>query len=530
MTMIDARKLDTNTVIEADLCIIGAGAAGISIACELAGKGIRIALIEAGDREYDRASQSLYSGYNVGLPTDPPTASRIRVLGGSTTAWAGQCGTLNRDDFEVRPWVPYSGWPFSLESLRPYYQRAQTFMEFGPDEIAWTAVDDRPVLRLQDNVLEPKMFRFCETTDFRVLHRERVERAENIVTYLNANVVGIEQSESGCRVTGLRVRTLEGRGHIFRANAFVLAAGGLENIRLMLSSNREAGGIGNDADIVGRFFMDHPFVYSGVVHFNEPAMEKNAHVNEGYDRLSSMHWRMAAIQFAEDWLRNEQLVNCAVHFLRRPAFKTTKEYNSRAGVSLNALFQALRAGFPVGPHWSRHIRRAVKGSRTIAKSRVAQLGHLVRPRSALALRVTLENTPDPASRVYLTSHADKLGIPLLAVDWRIGEIERRSLNRFHQVLGDAMIAAGLGSIELRFEEDDTGWPSSLSSGKHHMGGTRMHSDRKQGVVNTDCRVHGIDNLFVAGSSVFPTGGYANPTFTIIALSIKLADHLRRKLS
>jgi choline dehydrogenase-like flavoprotein len=530
MTTIDARKLDANTEIETDLCIIGAGAAGISIACELAGKGIRVALIEAGDREYSRASQSLYSGLNVGLPIDPPTASRFRVLGGSTTAWAGQCGTLNRDDFEVRPWIPYSGWPFSFEVLRPYYQRAQTFMGFGPDETAWLAAPDRPVLRLKDNVLEPKMFRFCETTDFRVLHSERLERAENIITYLNANVVDIEQSKSGRRILGLIVRTLEGRRHIFRANVFVLAAGGLENVRLMLSSNREAGGIGNDADIVGRFFMDHPFIYSGVAHFHESASEKNAHVNEGYDRLASMHWRMAAIQFAEDWVRNEQLVNCAVHFLRRPAFKTTKDYNSRAGVSLNALSQAIRAGFPTGPHWSRYIRRVIKGSHTIAKSRFAQLRHLLRPRSALALRVTLENTPDPASRVYLTSRTDKLGTPLLAVDWRIGEVERRSLDRFHQLLGDSMIETKLGSIELRFEEDDTGWPSSLSSGKHHMGGTRMHNDRNQGVVNSDCRVHGIDNLFIAGSSVFPTGGYANPTFTIIALSIKLADHLRRELS
>lgn len=529
MTTIDTRQLANGSVIDADLCIIGAGAAGLSIAREFSGTAIRVCVIESGDREFRHATQSLYAGYNVGLPNFPTTSSRIRMLGGSTTAWAGQCAPLNPDDFVERPWVPHSGWPFTLQTLEPYYGRAQTLLRFGAigDERVWNAMANRPPLSLRDEALETKIFRFCETTDFRVLHRDEIERAPNVATYLNANAVEVEPNASGTRITSVTIRTLEGAQHAVRATIFVLATGGIENVRLLLASRRDAGGIGNGAELVGRFFMDHPFLYSGVVELEDSA---RANVLEGYERLADADWRLAAIQFSERWLRKEQLVNCAVHLVRRPAFKTTGEYNSKGSLALNALLDALRTRSRHGFDWTRNVRRVLSGGSAIARSRAEQLGHLFRPRTTLALRVTLEHTPNPASRVYLSSERDRLGVPLVAVDWRLGEIERRSVDRFHEVLINAFLRSGLGTMELRLDEDDTGWPTVLSGGKHHMGGTRMHTDARQGVVDADCRVHGIANLYIAGSSVFPTGGYVNPTFTIIALAIRLADRLRLDLA
>lgn len=526
MKSIDTRILDQGTVIDADLCIVGAGAAGICLAAELVGSGIDIAVIEAGSRHYKRRNQALYSGYNVGLPGDPLTLSRFRVLGGSTTQWGGQCGPLNADDFEARPWVPHSGWPFGSEELAPFYRRAMRMFGFGDDEDAWSFSPDRPPLEWPGFPLTAKPFRFCQETDFRPMHARQVEPSANVTTYLNANVVAINPDESGAAIRSLRIRTLNGGSHKVRAKYFVLAAGGIENVRLLLASTKNGRGIGNDADLVGRYFMDHPFFYSGVVTFADPQTEINAHVLEGYDRLDEMDWRLATIQFDADWLRQEKLVNCAAHFLRRPSYKASIAYNSRAGTSFVALTRALRMAIVRGPDWSRHAGNVLRGGGALIKSRLDQLRHVVAPKYDLALRVTLENAPDPSSRIYLSAEKDRYGIPLVKLDWRVGGLERRSLDRFHRLLGEALARSGTGQLELRFEEDETGWPSSLSSGKHHMGGTRMHTDRMQGVVDPNCRMHGISNLYIAGSSVFPTGGYANPTFTIVAMTMRLADHLR----
>ena len=215
-------------------------------------------------------------------------------------------------------------------------------------------------------------------------------------------------------------------------------------------------------------------------------------------------------------------------FIRRPAFKTTRAYNSPGNRSLNALREALETGIARGPRWTHHLRRALRGTPDILQSQLEHLSGLGRNKTVLALRTTLEHTPNPSSRIRLTDERDRLGLPRVEVDWRMGEIERRSFDRFHEIFAQAFKRAGLGEITCQLDDDDSGWPPSLLGGKHHMGGTRMHSDPTQGVVDPDSRIHGLSNLYIAGSSVFPTGGYANPTLTLLALSLRLADHLRSR--
>lgn len=530
MTVIDTRRLAGQTELDTDLCIVGAGAAGICLAAELAGSGIRVALLEAGGRRYTRNDQALYAGYNVGLPADPLTLSRFRMLGGSTTRWAGQCGTLNPDDFSKRDWIPNSGWPFGLETLDPYYRAAGDLLGFDDGEDAWAPTSDRPTLDFPGFPLESKMFRFCKVTDFRTLHGLNVADADNVTTYLHANVVAIEANPGGSRIDRAMISTLDGQRLSVKAKTFVLAAGGIENVRLMLVSAASGCGIINPAGNVGRYFMDHPFFYSGVVTFAGSGGDANAHVLDGYDSLEQMCWRLATIQFDEAWLRKKKLVNCAVHFLRRPGYKTTAAYTSQAGTSLNTLTQSLRSAIWRGPDWGRYAGSILRGTDKVLKSRFDQLRHLFSPEAVLAMRVTLENVPDSASRIYLSTRKDRLGVPLATVDWRVGDLERRSLARFHEILAAAMKQTGRGDVELRIGNAENGWPESMGSGKHHMGGTRMHVDPRQGVVDPDCKVHGIGNLYVAGSSVFPSGGYANPTFTILALTLRLAEHLRRTMA
>jgi len=525
-TTINASELEPGHVIRADLCVVGAGAAGIAIAHELAGSSLDVCLIEAGEPEYRRSVQTLYAGYNTGLPNYELTSSRVRMLGGTTTRWSGQCAPLNADDFEARAWVPHSGWPFDLAHLEPWYRRANDLLGLPPYDYSPEAHvgPNRPALPSASRTLGTKSFRFVEQTDLRPLYRSIAERCTNLRSVLNANVTKIELDESGRRVAALETKTLNGRAHRVEAGVFVLATGGIENSRLLLVSN-----VGNNRDQVGRYFMDHPFFFSGVVRFNDPSLEFNIHTLEGYEDLALSEYKVATLEFPRETLQREQLVNVGVSFLRRPAFKTTRAYNSSGVRSLNALREAAQTAIPTGPRWSWHLGRVLRGTPDILRSQLEHVRALFTQENVLALRSTLEHAPNPDSRIRLAPARDRLGLPRPEVDWRMGDLERHSLHRFHEILAHFFKQAGLGEITTQLDPDpdiEGGWPSSLLGGMHHMGGTRMHVDPSRGVVDADARVHGVENLYIAGSSVFPTCGYANPTFTIIALALRLADHLR----
>lgn len=532
MTTIKAGELESGYTIQTDLCIVGAGAAGITLASELAGQGFDICLMEAGGARYKRSSQQLYAGFNTGLPSHELTLSRFRVLGGSTIRWTGQCAPLNEDDFETHAWLPWSGWPLQLSDLEPFYRRANDLLGLGAYEFYSdpAAAPPRQWLELDHPALATKGFQFCRRTDFRELHRSAVEPAANIRTFLEANAVEIQLEDDGMSVRRIRFLIDGGKSFFVRAKKFVIAAGGIENVRLMLASDRQQqAGVGNQNDMVGRFFMDHPFLFTGTAAFGNPALEGNIFAVEGYDKLDESDWKVVSFQFDRDYLEQNQLTNCAVSFIRRPVAKTTPYYNSPAVRSLNALREALSTQIYTGPWWSHHLRRVGAGISDVIASQANRLSTLISQDTALVMRATLEHSPNPDSRICLSGKRDRLGMPMAEVDWRIGQRERHSLQHFHEVLSAALSKSGIAELNLQLENDETGWPSSMTGGKHHMGGTRMHADAKQGVVDAHCRVHDLSNLYIAGSSVFPTGGYANPTMTIIALSIRLADHLSQEI-
>ena len=513
---IDARTLPNGSVLEADLCIVGAGAAGISMALEWIGSPRTVLLLEGGGLEYEPAMQDLYRGEIVGLPYYPLQAARLHYFGGTTGHWAGFCSTLDPIDFDKRDWVPHSGWPLRREELDPFYARAQPLLELGPYEYAagdWQRRDPTLVpLPLDPRVMWTKMWQFSPPTRFGARYRDAVIRARNVHLYTHANVCELEANESLGAVEGLRVRTLDGKQHRARARYYVLACCSIQNARLLLASNRRTPtGLGNAHDLVGRFFMEHIEIPGGHL-----ALAPSGAVNA----------KMYAFEFGQTKARGELALSAAVQRERRILNGTVSLEPGAPGEVAKSTFQwgtperlaALRkwqANGKVGP--------PPDGLPVPAPAGAPRFFHLV---------TRQEQAPNPDSRVMLSTERDALDMPRAKLAWRLTELDRRSFRVLYEVMGRELGRSGVGRVQLLdwVRGDDGTWPGTLSGGWHHTGTTRMHDSPRLGVVDATCRVHGLGNLYVAGASVYPTGGAANPTLTLVALSLRLSDHLKRTLA
>jgi choline dehydrogenase-like flavoprotein len=470
----DARAIPSGTTLRADVCIIGAGAAGITVAHELARTSAAVVVLEAGGLERDAADQAQYLGEITGRRYYPLNEARLRYFGGTTNHWGGMCRPLDAADFESRAWLPHSGWPLTRAELYPYYTRAAELCElngarFSPQNAGIPAAD---LLPLDPRITETVLFRFSRPTRFGKVYRAALARAAGVSVLLHANALELETDDAARTVTGVRAGSLNGNRFHVRARRYVVATGGIDNARLLLASNRTApAGLGNGRDLVGRYFQDHLVVTGGAVLTTMRPLPK-LYTHQRVD--ASGNWPRAALRLA-------------------PARQT----EARCG-GHNALVKEDRFA---GPNLA--ARRAGKPVRYTLYNQWEQL-------------------PNPDSRVRLITERDALGMPRVALDWRLADRDWRTLEAAHAAIDAAFRSAGLGRLDG--EPDDT-WREAAKGDFHHMGTTRMHADAARGVVDAACRVHGVDNLYLAGSSVFTTSGSANPTLTIVALALRLAAHL-----
>jgi choline dehydrogenase-like flavoprotein len=487
---IDARTVPNGQIVEADLGIVGAGPAGLTLARECAGWGLQVALLESGGLRPDAATQALCGGTTLGDPYAGPLVTRHRQAGGTVHIWntpiGGKMGAkyvpLDAIDFTERPWLPLSGWPLALTDLDWYYPRAHGVCGLGPytyEAADWATPGCAP-LPLRTSLLTPRVYQFGDGRVFTQTSLAELARARNVQLYLHATAVELQTDPAGEWVTHARVRCLTGAEFRLRARVFVLATGGIENARLLLLSARAQGGLGNRHDLVGRCFMEHPRDGSCALLPRDPAVFE-------WLAFYAMHTTprgtvMGRWALSEEAMEREHLLNMSVTLLCRP--RGTRPFVKRV------------------------LRRF--GGGALRRLR----------REPLRLLLNLEQAPDPANRIQLGPTLDALGQPRVQVVWHWREADQRNLVRLHSALAGALEDAGLGLFV------STPSASPDPNGHHHLGTTRMHRDPRQGVVDEHSRVHGTANLFVAGSSVFPTGGYANPTLTIVALSLRLADHLK----
>jgi choline dehydrogenase-like flavoprotein len=515
----DARSVADGSRIQTDLCVIGGGPAGISIAREFIARGLQVCLLEAGGFEYDDKTQALYNGENIGHPYYDLNVLRLRFLGGGTNHWGGWCLPLDPIDFEARPGIPDSGWPFGIGHLEPFYRRAAEVCSAGAYEYDPERWEDesRPRLPLaEDKFLSAVMKR--ARTLFGQVYRDELDRSSNVHLYLYANVVELETNSNASGITSVRVATLQGARFHVDAKVFVLATGGIENPRLLLASNKvQSAGLGNANDLVGRYFMEHLMLPGAMFLPSDPSLSL-AYYEEP---LSETVQGTGFLRVAPELMRDKKLLNTRI--LIMPGMAQELALKDSAGVSSAALlWGAIRTRRPPGD-LSSHIANVIGDLDKIA---IYSYRRAFRsPADPVSLQHQVEQAPDPESRVTLGTELDGLGTPRVRLNWKFGDLERRTLRQVNEALAVEVGRAGLGRIHI-VDDDETGWPPGLRGSWHQMGTTKMNADPAHGVVDPDCRVHGIANLFVAGGSVFPTSGTSNPTMTIVALALRLSDHIR----
>ena len=531
--LIDLRAENDAVIPEHDVCIVGAGVAGITLARRLLALNRSVCLLESGGLDFEQPTQDLYRGENVGMPYYDLDQSRLRFFGGTIGIWGGRCALLDPIDFERRHWVPGSGWPIVRSELDPYYRVAHAQFELGEfnyEHEVWSALGlARPAF--DGERLTTGLWRFDERNEcFTASKSPDLIDAPRVAVVLHANAVHLQAFPDAGALSHVVVRPLDGKARDVKARHYVLACGAIENARLLLASNDvEGNGIGNRNDQVGRWFMEHPTGRIGRVHVRGPF--------ELWDAFQKRFMRSGpplapVLRLADATQRATRSLNSIATFkLQRPPalgvpignrIYQNLKHNidpDRRGRALDHLYRGVRGWF------HREIRGAFERWR-------AEKG-----KSALYLIIRGEQAPNPQSRVKLSRERDALGSFRADLDWQLLEADKHSARVFVETFDAELKRLGLGSVEPSdwLSDPSPRWPIDPTvgnhpiAGYHQMGTTRMSANPAEGVVTADCNVFGYDNLYVAGSSVFSTSGWANPTLTLVALALRLADHLDGRL-
>ena len=510
------------------MVIVGGGPAGITLALELAEADLRIALVESGGEDFDPDTQELYEGEIVGNDSVDLMSMRLRLLGGTTNHWGGHCVPLDRIDFDRRPLNGMSGWPFGRDHLDPFYVRAHDYLQLGAFDYGRDIVpghSDADFLLPQEPRIESVPLRLSRgPLRFGDAYRAALEQSPAIDLMLWSNLVGLEV-EGDDRIAAVEVSDLEGNRRRIEGRAVVLACGAVENARLLMLANAANGrGFGDAGGLLGKCYMDHPTSGAGFLTFPEP-LSPRAYWRGGRaegDVPVRYLWRVA-----EDVLEAEGLVNAQfflIPFSEDPEVRRLRSEAGRADRALRniAKWVLLRPerGFQLSEEYCNFI--------TNADSFVA---HRLAPppdgTRQILLKFESEELPSPHNRITLSDDRDALGLPRPVLHWSPSEVERESMIRTTTLIGRICGEHGLGRMELE-DFDRPHWGTTTSW--HQVGTTRMAVLPTEGVVDADARVHGTRNLFMAGGSVMPTNGRANPTLTIVALTIRLADHLKQEVA
>ncbi len=503
----------------ADIAIIGAGAAGIALARALKGSGRRILLVEAGGLRPDPADDAQNEVEIHGHPFPGATEGRARVLGGATTLWGGQSLPFDPIDFEARAWVPHSGWPIARETLAPYYPPAERLLHL--DRMAYGA-DGWRIAGVEPPPFDPARIG-CQISwlsrrkDFARLYGAELEAADDITLLLNANTTALHADEGGARVTHASVRTREGREGRIEAGIFVVATGAIETARLMLASPAPDGnGIGNRRDVVGRYFQDHPSAHAlAIVPRDLGAFARY------YRPHNRRHYRLfPKVPLAPAVQQSEQVLNATAeivfHLPQDSPYHAVRDFYRAVGAGrLEARAGTASAIAKVFGELPSLARALITGRSPTASG------------STVTLWAHIEQAPNPESRVMLAATRDALGQPRAAIAWRLTELERKTFAVFARTVADELARTGLGEAQLPDWLATADWRAEVADFYHHMGTARMGTDPATSVIDTDLKVHDLANLYVAGAAAFPTGSASNPTLTLLALALRLADHLAR---
>lgn len=550
--ILEAATLASGTCLRARLCIIGAGPAGISLALQFRNTGIEVLLVAGGKRDHDEATQALYAGEVVDAAMHSPvTEFRHRQLGGSSATWGGRSMPFDPIDFETRDWIAGARWPIGYDDIAPYYPAANALVEAGDFEYDARRATDGGMQEMVAG-LAPSSFdldrieRFSCPTNFGARYARQLETAANITLLLDAHAVEIVANEAGNSIATIILRTPEGKEFTLEADHHVIAAGGIETARLLLASRHAAhqNGLGNGHDLLGRNYLCHIAGTIGDVAFSGP----HESIRHGYDRAWDGVYCRRRMALRPEVQREKRIGNLVARlhhprlpdpahgrgilsaiFLAKPFI--SYEYSKRlhggdritAGLMLRHAFNIAREPFGTAAFLMNWARR-----RTLASRKFPSL--IVAPRNnVFSLDIHAEQVPNDESRVMLSDRLDPFGKPQVKIDWRYKPQDLETVRVALETLKAEL--AEWGGACLSYDED--GIADAMlregAYGGHHIGTARMGRSPEEGVVDADARVFGLDNLFLASSAIFPTSSQANPTLTIVAFALRLADHLKGRL-
>ncbi|MBZ9793937.1 GMC family oxidoreductase [Rhizobium sp. 3T7] len=531
MPILDLQPNETIVpLLRCDLCIVGSGPAGATLARELSNSGLSVVLLESGGESRDPETDALNDIENIGRPRVRDQWSvRNRILGGSSHTWGGRCGPFDAIDFEQREWVENSGWPITMQELDPYMDRSAGHLGLVlgsgySDQRFWSiAGRNAPKREVAANLLLPFFWQFsrddAETYPFEYMRFGRhiaKHLGPNVTLVTGATALRVQANDKRTKTRGLEFATGDGRKHNLVARSVVLCAGGIENARILLNSHeQDRKGLGNDHDRVGRYLMDH---LRGPTAFFALSGSEALRRRFGRYNVRGRFFR-AGLRLSPEIQRQERLLNCAGWL--------------GEVLAPDDPWDALRRLAARKPRLPADVVSVARNAPLMVQGAVDYFGArngLPRKLQALTLDCMCEQMPDEDSRISLSDRRDRFGMRLPKVDWRSHPDEARTMHRMGELVASELSRIGFPEPVLAdWVRDKAPIPASFVDVAHPTGTTRMSGDPAKGVVDVDCQVHGVEGLFVSGSSVFPTAGHCNPTQMIVAMAIRLADHLKDRL-
>lgn len=531
-----------------DVAIVGAGAVGIALAVRLAGRIGRIALIEAGGTQFAPAHNlSYFKADRIDDARHSPTElNRRRMLGGTTSVWGGRCIPFDPEDFA--PTADRPGWPIPYADFAAHIPDALAFLDAGRADFSADKLGHRAALdSVSADLLLDRIERYSKPTNVWREWGERLAHSPHVTVIHDAACTGVMTNEDGTRAVALKLQTASGRRHRVAAPTIVLACGGLETPRLLLASrDTRSCGLGNEHDLVGRFYMTHLVSNAsnvGAVQFADPAVARAFDFSKTIDGVYGR--RMILLSPAAraraglpnivfrpgrppmDDASHRDAVLSTMFLVRNMLIPPEYARSMVAGRGASAPARAWRDH---GGNIARDVPSLVRFSldwlrrRVLAQRKLPSV-FLYRKDGSYPLEYNAEQLPNADSRVFLGRQTDPLGMPRLIVQWKFADRELDSICRAYRVLASAVARSGLGEIRLDPDLPGSLQRATVPQGGHHIGTVRMGADARTGVVDANAEVWGTRGLFVAGTAVLPTSGFANPTLTAVGLALRLAEHL-----
>ncbi|MEK8028159.1 GMC oxidoreductase [Pseudaquabacterium rugosum] len=536
-------------LLDHDVCVVGGGAVGLALADRLLARGLRVLLIEAGGRDEHAAYEDAYDGH-AEAPHPPTRDYRRQRLGGTTHLWGGRCVPFDEIDFLARDWVPDSGWPLRLEALQPWITEATAIADAGLADFGTTALPqgDRPLfdgLQQLSGRVDERIERYSLPTDFGRKYGAALQAHPRATVVLQAKVMDLVCDGEGRRIVGLTLRCRSsGRLRTARAREVVLAAGGIEATRLLLATRAAQPGWAHLDAHLGRHYTCHFDVILG--RFETPGQLPRF----GFERTRDGVYARRKLQLSATVQREHRLLNGCfrLHF---PAYGDPSH-----GSGVMSLIHLLKSSLP---REHQKILNHGHGHHAGDRQRLAHLRNVLLDAPAIArfatdylLRIRLatrklpytlergrtqqwplefngEQLPTASNRITLLDARDADGLPRVHVHWALTPQDIDSARRSFELLAAELARSGRARLHLPARDAlEQALAAALPVGGHHMGSTRMSERAGDGVVDPTLQVHGVANLHVCASSVFPTCSHANPTLMALALGCRLAQRLTRR--